>query len=114
MKIKSITLETLDDGLITFKLKKLKSLYLNEIEVWSNYKHWIKTGEKKPVLYILTPESLGKLVSVIKTTKLKNKIITNSSVAFLESYPTLDIYLKEIERINSLPIYEPPIMKSKS
>lgn len=106
MKRLNVSVTTIDNQSANFNLKYLKSIYTNEIVVRVSYLEWLKTGRFDDKNYVLTPESLRDLVDLIANTKIKSKISTISSIAFLKSFSTSTEYMNYLKEINSLPILD--------
>ncbi|MBU1093025.1 MAG: hypothetical protein KKH01_01035 [Firmicutes bacterium] len=106
MKKSIVSIETIDKQTVNFKLRRLKSIYINKIVIRISYWSWIKTGQFENKNYELTPESLRYLIDKINGSKKKFKLSTLSSEAFLKSFPTSKEYMKYLKEIDNLPILD--------
>lgn len=104
MKKSSISVTTVDNLIVNFKLRHLKSIYANNIVIRMSYCEWLKSGKFDDRNYDLTPESLKYLLYRINDSKKDLKLSTLSSESFLKSFPTSEKYIKYIKEIDSLPI----------
>jgi len=106
MRKSNVSITTIDNQTANFNLKYLKSIYTNGIVVRTSYFEWLKTGQFDDKNFELTPESLRHLVDVITNSKIKSKISTISSIAFLKSFPTSTEYMNYLKEIDDLPILD--------
>jgi|SRR5690625_1529203 len=108
---RKIILTTLDKKDLEVKLKNIKDVSQNFLTLKFNYRQWLKTGISTEKEYQLMPESLSFLLKKLENTKYFDKLNLNSSYGFLKLYPTNEKYLKELERLDSLPVDEIKLVK---
>ncbi len=95
---------TTENQPVEFYIKDIHRIHLDAVEIFPNTRQWLNDGEREKIEYLLAPESLAELITIMDNYKDKIKYSLLSSKQFLKQNPTMEKLRKKLDDNDKLPV----------